>query len=132
MTKYGLRAQVIAYTILPTIIIGGLLASYFSFHRYQQANDYLINRAINITEPLAIASEYGILDETRTILRRLISATHRKNSQMIKSIAIFDTNNKLFVTSNYHRNFNLLRLKEGQPIPELTEVKYYQKQHYYP
>ncbi len=126
MTKYGLRAQVIAYTILPTIIIGGLLASYFSFHRYQQANDYLINRAINITEPLAIASEYGILDETRTILRRLISATHRKNSQMIKSIAIFDTNNKLFVTSNYHRNFNLLRLKEGQPIPELTEVKYYQ------
>lgn len=125
MTKYGLRAQVIAYTILPTIIIGGLLASYFSFHRYQQANDYLINRAINITEPLAIASEYGILDETRTILRRLISATHRKNSQMIKSIAIFDTNNKLFVTSNYHRNFNMLRLKEGQEIPEITEVNYY-------
>ena len=125
MTKYGLRAQVIAYTILPTIIIGGLLASYFSFHRYQQANDYLINRAINITEPLAIASEYGILDETRTILRRLTSATHRKNSQMIKSIAIFDTNNKLFVTSNYHRNFNMLRLKEGQKIPEITQVNYY-------
>ncbi|MCW8997041.1 MAG: two-component sensor histidine kinase BarA [Psychromonas sp.] len=125
MTKYGLRAQVIAYTILPTIIIGGLLASYFSFHRYQQANDYLINRAINITEPLAIASEYGILDETRTILRRLISATHRKNSPMIKSIAIFDTNNKLFVTSNYHRNFERLRLKKGQKIPEITQITYY-------
>jgi len=122
MTKYGLRAQVIAYTILPTIIIGGLLATYFSFHRYQQANDYLINRAINISEPLAIASEYGILDETRTILRRLISATHRKNSQMIKSIAIFDTNNKLFVTSNYHKNFNILRLKDGEKIPEITQV----------
>ena len=125
MTKYGLRAQVIAYTILPTIIIGGLLASYFSFHRYQQANDYLINRAINISEPLAIASEYGILDETRTILRRLISATHRKNSPMIKSIAIFDTNNKLFVTSNYHKNFNRLRLKEGEKIPEITQVATY-------
>jgi two-component system sensor histidine kinase BarA len=122
MTKYGLRAQVIAYTILPTIIIGGLLAGYFSFHRFQQANDYLINRAINITEPLAIASEYGMLDETRTILRRLISATHRKNSQMIKSIAIFDNNNELFVTSNYHKNFNMLRLKEGQKIPEITKV----------
>ena len=122
MTKHGLRAQVIAYTILPTIIIGGLLATYFSFHRYQQTNDYLINRAINISEPLAIASEYGILDETRTILRRLISATHRKNSQMIKSIAIFDTNNKLFVTSNYHKNFNILRLKDGEKIPEITQV----------
>ena len=125
MTKYGLRAQVIAYTILPTIIIGGLLASYFSFHRYQQANDYLINRAINITEPLAIASEYGILDETRTILRRLISATHRKNSPMIKSIAIFDAKNKLFVTSNYHRNFQMLRIKDGQKIPEITQVTHY-------
>jgi len=126
LTKYGLRVQVIAYTILPTILIGGLLASYFSFHRYQQANDYLITRAINISEPLAIASEYGILDETRTILRRLTSATHRKNSQMIKSIAIFDVNNKLFVTSNYHRNFNLLRLKKGEAIPEITKIDYYQ------
>jgi two-component system sensor histidine kinase BarA len=124
MTKYGLRAQVIAYTILPTIIIGGLLAGYFSFDRYQQANDYLINRAINITEPLAIASEYGILDETRTILRRLICATHRKNSPMIKSIAIFDANNKLFVTSNYHRNFERLRLEDNQKIPEITQIHY--------
>ena len=124
MTKYGLRAQVITYTILPTILIGGLLAGYFSFHRYQQVNDYLINRAINISEPLAIASEYGILDETRTILRRLLSATHRKNSQMIKSIAIFDQHNKLFVTSNYHRNFNIMRLKNGEKIPDITEIKY--------
>jgi len=126
MTKYGLRAQVIAYTILPTIIIGGLLASYFSFHRYQQANDYLINRAINISEPLAIASEYGILDETRTILRRLISATHRKNTPMITSIAIFDAKNKLFVTSNYHRNFEMLRIPDDKKIPEITQVLHYQ------
>ncbi|MCG6200121.1 two-component sensor histidine kinase BarA [Psychromonas antarctica] len=126
MTKYGLRAQVIAYTILPTILIGGLLASYFSFHRYQQANDYLINRAINISEPLAIASESGMLDETRTILRRLISATHRKNTPMIKSIAIFDAKNKLFVTSNYHRNFEMLRIQDGQKIPELTKVTHFQ------
>jgi two-component system sensor histidine kinase BarA len=122
MTKYGLRAQVIAFTILPTILIGGILASYFSFHRYQQANDFLIDRAINISEPLAIASEYGIQDESRTILRRLIGSTHRKNSPMIKSIAIFDTKNQLFVTSNYHRNFDMLRLKKGQPIPLLTDV----------
>ncbi|WP_028863944.1 two-component sensor histidine kinase BarA [Psychromonas aquimarina] len=125
MTKYGLRAQVIAFTILPTILIGGLLASYFSFHRYQQANDFLINRAINITEPLAIASEYGMQDETRTILRRLIGATHRKNSPMINSIAIFDAQNKLFVTSNYHRNFQQLRIKNEQKIPEITKVYHY-------
>ena len=123
MTKYGLRAQVITYTILPTIFIGGLLAVYFSFHRHQEANNALINNAINISEPLAIASEYGMHDETRTILRRLISATHRKNSEMIKSIAIFDADNKLFVTSNYHRDFKRLQLNEDQPIPDITKVK---------
>ncbi|PKF61176.1 two-component sensor histidine kinase BarA [Psychromonas sp. psych-6C06] len=122
MTKYGLRAQVITYTILPTILIGGLLATYFTINRYMQGNDFLINRAINITEPLAIASEYGIQDETRTILRRIIGATHRKNSAMIKSIAIFDAENKLFVTSNYHRNFQLLKIEQGQSIPEITQV----------
>lgn len=122
MTKYGLRAQVIAYTILPTILIGGLLASYFTINRYVQANDFLINRAINIAEPLAIASEYGIQDDSRTILRRILGATHRKNSEMIKSIAVFDAQNKMFVTSNWHRNFNILKIEQGQSIPEITQV----------
>lgn len=123
MTKYGLRAQVIAYTILPTVLIGGLLAGYFSYHRFQQANEFLINRAINLAEPLAIASEYGMQDETRTILRRLIGATHRKNSPIIKSIAIFDADNELFVISNYHRDYQQLRLDSNQPIPDLPQVK---------
>jgi two-component system sensor histidine kinase BarA len=122
MTKYGLRAQVITYTILPTILIGTLLATYFTINRYMQGNEFLINRAINIAEPLAIASEYGMEDETRTILRRIIGATHRKNSAMIRSIAIFDAQNKLFVTSNYHRNFQLLKIEDGLEIPEITEV----------
>lgn len=123
MTKYGLRAQVITFTILPTIFIGGILAGYFSFDRYQQANELLINRALDIAEPLAIASEYGMQDETRTILRRLIGATHRKNSPMIKSIAIFDANNELFVISNYHRDYQQLRLNGDLPIPDLPQVK---------
>lgn len=123
MTKYGLRAQVIAYTILPTVLIGGLLAGYFSFNRFQQANELLINRALDIAEPLAIASEYGMQDETRTVLRRLVGATHRKNSPMIKSIAIFTADNELFVISNYHRDYQQLRIQEGLPIPDLPQVK---------
>ncbi|MEI6896228.1 MAG: two-component sensor histidine kinase BarA [Psychromonas sp.] len=126
MKKYGLRTQAITYTILPTILIGGLLALYFTTSRYIQGNDFLINRAVNITEPLAIASEYGMQqDETRILLRRMIDSIHRKNSTMINSIAIFDTQNKLFVTSNYHRNFNILRIEEGRSIPEVTEVIHY-------
>ena len=122
MTKYGLRAQVIAYTILPTVLIGGLLAGYFSFHRFQQADEFLINRALNIADSLSIASEYGMQDETRTILRRLIGTTHRKNSPLIKSIAIFTADNELFVISNYHRDYQKLRLENNEPIPDLPKI----------
>ena len=57
MTKYGLRARVLAFTILPTLIIGCLLAGYFSFHRHQQLEAYIIEQGISVIEPLAIASE---------------------------------------------------------------------------
>ncbi|MCK5819255.1 MAG: two-component sensor histidine kinase BarA [Psychromonas sp.] len=123
MAKYGLRSQVITYTLLPTIFIGGLLASYFLYNRYHEANRSFINNAINIAEPLAIACEYGMHDGTREILQRLISLTHRKNSEMIKSIAIFDAHNKLFVTSNYHSGFHRLQLTGKKPIPDVTQVR---------
>jgi two-component system sensor histidine kinase BarA len=64
MTKYGLRARVLAFTILPTLI-GGLIAGYFTFHRYQQLENNLIDQGINIIEPLAIASEYGMTQHSR-------------------------------------------------------------------
>lgn len=88
MTKYGLRARVLAFTILPTLIIGGLMAGYFTFHRYQQLENNLIDQGINIIEPLAIASEYGMTQHSRESLKRLIGLTHRKNP-FIKSIAVF-------------------------------------------
>ena len=62
MTKYGLRAQVIAYTILPTIIIGGLLASYFSFHRYHvhQVGSLQVERVFEgLDEPIKSMALYG-------------------------------------------------------------------------
>lgn len=123
MTKYGLRARVLAFTILPTLLIGGLMAAYFSFHRYQQLENNLINQGINIIEPLAIASEYGMTQHSRESLKRLIGLTHRKNSPLIKSIAVFTQDNQLFVTSNYHRDFALLRLPKGEATPELTSVE---------
>ena len=124
MTKYGLRAQVIVFTILPTVIVGGILATYFSFNRYHQANELLIERTINIAEPLAISSEFGMQDETRTVLRRLVSTTHRQNSPIIKSIAIFNADNEVFVVSNYHRDSQQLSLAKDQPIPDVPQVKY--------
>ena len=124
MTKYGLRARVLAFTILPTLIIGCLLAGYFSFHRHQQLEAYIIEQGISVIEPLAIASEYGMKQNSRELLKRLLGLTHRKNSAFINSIAVFTDDNQLFVTSNFHRGLDMLRLPKGEPIPELTSVDY--------
>lgn len=124
MTKYGLRARVLAFTIIPTLLIGTLLAGYFIFHRHQQIENFMIEQGTSVIEPLAIASEYGLTRSSREDLRRLISTSHRRNSPLIKSIAIFTKDNNLFVTSNFHRDFMQMRLPEGRSIPELTSVEH--------
>lgn len=123
MTKYGLRARVLAFTILPTLLIGMLLAGYFIFHRYQQIENFVIEQGTSVIEPVAIASEYAMSRSSREDLRRIINASHRRNSPLIKSIAVFSKDNNLFVTSNFHRDFMLMRLPDGQPIPDSTSVE---------
>jgi two-component system sensor histidine kinase BarA len=124
MTKYGLRARVLAFTILPTLLIGMLLAGYFIFHRYQQIENFVIEQGTSVIEPVAIASEYAMSRSSREDLRRIINASHRRNSPLIKSIAVFSKDNNLFVTSNFHRDFMLMRLPDGQAIPENTSVEH--------
>ena len=113
-----------AFTILPTFVIGILLAGYFTFHRHQQLEAFIIEQGINIIEPLAIASEYGMLQNSREHLKRLVGLTHRKNSTFIKSIAIFNRQNQLLITSNFHRELGILKLPDGDSIPELTTIEF--------
>ncbi|NOH81773.1 two-component sensor histidine kinase BarA [Vibrio sp. RE86] len=120
MTRYGLRARVITLTLAPTLIIGLLLSAFFSFNRYHDLEKQVVNSGLNIIEPLAIASEDGLKNNSRESVRRIISYAHRKNSKFVRSIAVFDYNHELFVTSNFHPNFELLTFPRTEPIPLLV------------
>ena len=120
MTRYGLRARVITLTLAPTLIIGLLLSSIFSFNRYHDLEKQAINSGLSIIEPLAIASEDGVKKNSRESVRRIIGYAHRKNSKFIRSIAVFDYNHDLFVTSNFHPNFESLTFPLNEPIPLLV------------
>ncbi|MGC9461140.1 two-component sensor histidine kinase BarA [Vibrio genomosp. F10] len=117
MTRYGLRARVITLTLAPTLIIGLLLSSFFSFNRYHDLETQVIQSGLNIIEPLAIASEDGMRNQSHEAVRRLISYSHRKNSKFVRSIAVFDAKHELFVTSNFHPNFESLTFPKEQAIP---------------
>ncbi|PSW04708.1 two-component sensor histidine kinase BarA [Photobacterium lipolyticum] len=123
MTKYGLRARVFTLTLAPTLIIGLLLSAFFTMSRYRDLEHQLISTGASIIEPLAISTEYGMTDKNREAVRRLISYAHRKHSQIIRSIAVFDASNQLFVTSNFHRNFEILMYPDDQPIPLLLDTR---------
>ncbi|MGX9418486.1 two-component sensor histidine kinase BarA [Vibrio sp. WJH972] len=119
MNRYGLRARVITLTLAPTLIIGLALCAFFSFNRYQDLENQVINAGSNIIEPLAIASEESLRNQSRESVRRIISYAHRKNSQFVRSIAVFDSKHQLFVTSNFHPNFESLTFARNKPIPTL-------------
>lgn len=120
MTRYGLRARVITLTLAPTLIIGLLLSALFSFNRYHDLETQVQNAGASIIEPLAIASEEAVKNQSRESVRRIISYAHRKNSQFVRSIAVFDARHELFVTSNFHPNFEALMYPKNEPIPVLS------------
>ncbi|MGO1296539.1 MAG: two-component sensor histidine kinase BarA [Vibrio sp.] len=119
-SRYGLRARVITLTLAPTLIIGLLLSALFSFNRYHDLENQVVKDGSNIIEPLSIASEDSLRHNSREAVRRIISYAHRKNSDFVRSIAVFDAHNELFVTSNYHPNFEKMMYPKGKPIPTLN------------
>ena len=63
------------------------------------------------------------MSKNRDKLRQLIGFTHRNQSSIVKSIVIFTEDNQVFVTSAYHGDTNLMRLKAGVELPNHTNIE---------
>ena len=124
MTKYSLRSWVLVLAVAPTILVGLLLGSYFTINRFYELEDTLIEQGSNIIEPLAIASEVGLIGNDREATKRLLAAAQLNKSTLVKSIAIFDIQNQLFVTSHYHKDFEMMRYKEALTNLHKTEIEH--------
>ncbi|MGL4938437.1 histidine kinase dimerization/phospho-acceptor domain-containing protein, partial [Shewanella sp.] len=124
MTKYSLRSWVLVLALAPTILVGILLGSYFTINRFYELEDTLVEQSSNIIEPLSIASEMGLVTHDREATKRLLAAAQLNKSTLVKSIAIFDANNQLFVTSHYHKDVEIMRYKEALNTLHKTEVEY--------
>tara|TARA_R110001583_G_scaffold174519_3_gene328956 strand:- start:374 stop:3175 length:2802 start_codon:yes stop_codon:yes gene_type:complete len=123
MHKISLKDWVILLTIVPTALISFSLAGYFSYNRSAELDEFLNLRAQSIIEPLAITSKAALINNNREQLRTIISAAHRSQSSIIKSIAVFTLDNQVFVTSAYNGNVNLMRLKAGEDIPAYPQAE---------
>ncbi|WP_417760993.1 two-component sensor histidine kinase BarA [Shewanella sp.] len=122
LTKYSLRSWVLMLALAPTILVGVLLGSYFTINRFYELEDTLKDQGSNILEPLAIASATDLANNNREAAKRLLAAAQLNKSTLVKSIAIFDADNQLFVTSHYHKDFELMRL--AGEIASLHQTQY--------
>lgn len=62
--------------------------------------------------------------QNRESIGQLISVLHRRHSDIVRAISIYDSQNKLFVTSNFQLNPSELRLENGEKFPrQLSAVR---------
>lgn len=122
MTKYSLRAWVLVLALAPTVLVGILLGSYFTIDRFYELEQTLIEQGSNIIDPLAIASEPGLEHNDREASKRLLASAQLNRSPLVKSIAIFDRHNQLFVTSHYHKDFEIMRY--NGPLDSLRHTEH--------
>ncbi|XYX39698.1 two-component sensor histidine kinase BarA [Candidatus Erwinia dacicola] len=116
MTKYSLRARMMILILAPTLMIGLLLSMFFIVNHYNELQTQLTDAGVNIIEPLAVSSEYGMTIHSRESVRQLLRLLHRRHSDIVRAILVFDDHNQLFVTSNYHQSPDLLRLPDNTPL----------------
>lgn len=122
MTNYSLRARMMILILAPTVLIGLLLSIFFVVHRYNDLQHQLESAGASIIEPLAVSSEYGMSFHNRESIRQLVSVLHRRHSDIVRGISVYDENNHLFVTSNYQLDHSLLKLPDGAPQPRRLTV----------
>lgn len=122
MTKIALRDWILLITLLPTLLASAGLGGYFSYVRFADLSRYLADQAGNIAEPLAIASSHGLLTQDKAYLQRLLNVSHRKNSPLVRTIAVFDHQHQLVVSSNLHKDFAELRLNPREALPAQPQI----------
>ncbi|MCF2863405.1 two-component sensor histidine kinase BarA [Pseudoalteromonas sp. Cnat2-41] len=121
MNRLGLRDSVLILTLVPTVVIGLLLGGYFTINRYLELDEFLIEQGNTIIEPLSIALENPLANNDQGALERIARHIHNKHSPLIKSVAIFDSNDELVLASNLHREF--ARLTQVPTLDNKTSSK---------
>ncbi len=122
MTNYSLRARMMILILAPTVLIGVLLSTFFVVHRYNDLQRQLEDAGASIIEPLAVSSEYSMTLQDREAIGQLISVLHRRHSDIVRGISIYDEQNHLFVNSNFQLDPGELRLADGVALPRRLSV----------
>ncbi|WP_298442662.1 two-component sensor histidine kinase BarA [uncultured Ferrimonas sp.] len=122
-TKYSLRTWVMVLALAPTILIGTVLAVYFTSNRFTELENTLLRQGTNLIAPLAIAAEYGLQYNNREHTKRLVDTLHQQNAGLVQTITVFNAEHQAFVSSNYNHDFELLKLTDSHQLPQGIDIE---------
>ncbi|MGL5335921.1 MAG: ATP-binding protein, partial [Enterovibrio sp.] len=108
MTRSGLRPRIITLTLLPMLLLGISLSTYFIRKNQNELEEHLIFIGTAIIKPVTMAAEQALANQDRDPLRNLIGELHNQMSCLVRSISIFTAEHELFITSNHYVNLDAL------------------------
>ncbi|MGQ7789710.1 hypothetical protein ACULNC_11415 [Shigella flexneri] len=107
--------------LAPTVLIGLLLSIFSSCIAITTCSVNWKMPGASIIEPLAVLLKWHEPANCESI-GQLISVLHRRHSDIVRAISVYDENNRLFVTSNFHLDPSSMQLGSNVPFPRQLTV----------
>lgn len=99
MKKYGIERQALAVALIPILILGLLLESYFIYTRISDLDRGMFDRAKLIVRQLASSSEYAVFSGNRSLLQQQVDLAFAQPD--VNSVIVLDASgNYLAGTGN--------------------------------
>ncbi|MDO8311214.1 MAG: ATP-binding protein [Sideroxyarcus sp.] len=88
MKKHGIESQALAVALIPILILGILLESYFIYTRIGDLDRAMFDRAKLIVRQLASSSEYAVFSGNRSLLQQQVDVAFAQ--QDVDSVIVLD------------------------------------------
>lgn len=123
MNKQTIEKQALSVVLIPILILGVVLESYFIYTRSEDLNRSMLERSKLIAHQLASSSEYAVFSGNRGLLRQQVEMASAQ--QDVHSIVVLDASGKYLIGSGISRDeaavFEAMS-KRGE-LPALTESR---------
>ncbi|WP_133406086.1 two-component sensor histidine kinase BarA [Parashewanella tropica] len=107
--KHNLRTWVLMLALVPTVVIAILLAVFFTVNRTVELEQNILLKTRQVAEPVAVAMGLALKNKNRDEAKRLLTSLQISEPKLVESVAVFDNNNRRFVSSHYNKTFIGLR-----------------------
>jgi len=117
MRKHGIERQALAVALIPILILGLLLESYFIYTRISDLDRAMFDRAKLIVRQLASSSEYAVFSGNRSLLQQQVDLAFAQPD--VSSVIVLDASGNYLAGSGNSRDADGLSPIAGSSLQTL-------------